>query len=90
MSFDVVYAMGTETVNLPSGGSMPVGKGTHWPVDDPVVRARPDLFSRDPRWGLLYTQEPDGYNDPIRTEDTVVEMASSAPGEKRPRRTVQF
>lgn len=76
MSIPIVYATGTDNVNLPAGGRVRVAKGTHWPATDPAVRARPDLFSDDPRWGLLYTVEPDGYDAPIET-------ASAAPGEKR-------
>lgn len=73
----VVYATGTAVVELPTGGRARVLKGTHWPASDFVVRTRPDLFSSDPRWGLFYTSEPDGYDAPM------VEMATSAPGERR-------
>lgn len=76
MSIPIVYAVGTDFVNLPGGGRTRVAKGTHWPATDPAVRARPELFSDDPRWGLLYTVEPDGYDAPV-------EAASAAPGEKR-------
>jgi len=41
----VVYAMGSETVGLADGSSVPVRKGTHWPAEDPVVKRRPGLFS---------------------------------------------
>lgn len=74
---NVVYAAGTERVTLPSGTSVVVQKGTHWPADDPIVRARPDLFSPDPRYGMLYSVEPDGYGEPV------IEQATAAPGEKR-------
>lgn len=73
---DVVFAMGTDHVNLPNGGRVRVQKGTHWPADDPAVRSRPELFSPDPRWGMWYSKEPDGYDAPI-------EMATNNPGEKR-------
>lgn len=73
---NVVYAMGTDYVNLPSGGRVRVNKGSHWPADDPAVRTRPELFSDDPRWGMQYTAVPDGYDAPVET-------ASSAPGERR-------
>jgi hypothetical protein len=62
---------------MPDGASIPVQKGSHWPADDPVVKRRPALFSPDPRWGLLYTVEPDGYDAPP------VEEATANPGEKR-------
>lgn len=73
---DVVYAMATAYINLPTGTRARVSKGTHWPADDPVVRSRPDLFSSDPRWGMLYSVEPVGYDAPV-------ESASQAPGERR-------
>jgi colicin import membrane protein len=43
---------------------------------DPVVRAHPDWFSTDPRYGLLYSVEPDGYDAPV-------EEATAVPGERR-------
>jgi hypothetical protein len=79
---DVVYAMGTEVVGLPSGASVPVQKGTHWPAGDPVVLARPELFTSDPRFGLLYTQAPPGYDAELN-ELPEVEAATAAPGERR-------
>lgn len=79
---EVVYAVGAEYVDLPSGFRMMVQKGSHWPVDDPVVLARPHLFSRDTRYGLFYSAEPEGYGEPEGAFDEV-EQATSAPGEKR-------
>lgn len=73
---NVVYAMGTDFVNLRNGGRVRVFKGSHWPADDPAVEARPELFSPDPRWGMQYTSEPEGYDAPVET-------ASAAPGERR-------
>lgn len=73
---DVVFAMGTDFVNLPGGGRVKVQKGTHWPADDPAVRSRPELFSADPRWGMWYSREPAGYDAPV-------EEATANPGEKR-------
>ncbi len=75
---EVVYAMGSNFVNLPGGGRVKVQKGTHWPADDPAVRAMPELFSPDPRWGMWYSKEPEGYDAPVD-----VEMATANPGEKR-------
>ena len=80
---DVVYAMGTETVNMPSGGSVAVFKGSHWPATDPVVRARPELFTDDPRYGLLYTSPPPGYDGDLNELEPDVEQATAVPGEKR-------
>lgn len=68
---DVVYATGTRHV-----GSGVVRKGSHWPADDPVVKDHPDLFSADPRYGLSYSVEPEGFDAPVET-------ATKAPGEKR-------
>lgn len=76
---DVVYAMGTENVNMPTGATIPVHKGSHWPSSDPVVKARPDLFTPDPRYGLLYTVAPPGHDSELNE----VEEATANPGEKR-------
>ncbi len=76
---DVVYAMGTENVNMPTGATIPVHKGSHWPASDPVVKARPGLFTADPRYGLLYTEAPPGHDSELNE----VEEATSNPGEKR-------
>lgn len=73
----IVYATATTSVTLDGGGSGLVEKGTHWSADDPIVRRHPDLFSEDPRYGLRFSVEPDGYDDPP------VEQATAAPGEKR-------
>jgi hypothetical protein len=77
---DVVYAKGSQPLDLPGGGRVQVKKGTHWPATDPAVRAFPHLFSGDPRWGLWYTEEPDGWDAPV---DAPIETASAGPGEKR-------
>jgi len=78
---DVVYAMGSERVGMPDGTSVPVPKGTHWPASDPVVKQRPQLFTTDPRYGLLYTptSPPPGYDEQLNE----VEEATANPGEKR-------
>lgn len=73
---NVVYATNTGFVDLPNGARVRVFKGSHWPADDPAVRQQPALFSADPRWGLFYTVEPDGYDAPVET-------ATANPGEKR-------
>lgn len=76
MNIPVVYAMANAWVDLPTGTRARIAKGTHWPADDPIVVSRPDLFSTDPRWGMLYSREPAGYDAPI-------EQATAAPGERR-------
>jgi hypothetical protein len=76
MTIPVVFATGDAPVTLPTGQIIRVRKGQHWPLEDPVVQASPTLFSQDPRWGMVYTREPDGYDAPIET-------ATAAPGERR-------
>jgi hypothetical protein len=79
----VVFAM----ANLPvvidpvTGARGRVAKGSHWPADDPVVLAHPEVFSTDPRYGLNYSVEPDGWDAP--EGEPPVEQATRAPGEKR-------
>lgn len=55
---DLVFAKGAQII-----GDVRVVFGSHWPADDPFVIEHPSLFSRDPRWGLVYTIEPPGYRD---------------------------
>jgi hypothetical protein len=81
---DIVYAMGTEKVPLPFGQVASVHKGQHWPATDPVVLARPHLFTSDPRYGLLYTVPPPGFDEQLNELDLgEVESATANPGEKR-------
>lgn len=80
---DVVYAKGTFPVQTDLGGRVMVRMGSHWAADDPVVRAHPEQFSEDPRYGLAFSREPVGWNDPP------VETATAAPGERRNIRRVQ-
>jgi len=74
---EVVFAVDDAAVPTEQSGVVMVRKGSHWPVDDPVVRLMPSLFSTDSRWGLQYSSEPAGYND------APVEQATAAPGERR-------
>lgn len=76
----VVFAMGTENVILPTGATVRVQRGSMVPESDPLVRARPDLFSPDPRYApnLLGTELPEEFG-----EGGPVETATAAPGEKR-------
>lgn len=67
---------------MPTGNRIVVQKGTHWPATDPVVKMRPHLFSRDSRYGMLYSVEPDGYSEPEGFYDDI-EAAAASPGEKR-------
>lgn len=73
---EVVYATSTTHVTTPNGTRVVVRKGTHWPAEDPVVQAQPSLFSTDPRWGLVFSAEPEGFDAPV-------EQATADPGERR-------
>lgn len=77
---EVVYAMARALLPSSTGRSILIVKGSHWPVTDPVVKGHPQLFSPDPRWGMHYSVEPEGYNDPI---GGAVEAATATPGERR-------
>lgn len=76
---DIVFAQGDGQVPLRSGRTAQVRKGQHWPATDQVVKLRPDLFTADPRFGLLYTEAPPGFD----AELNEVEEATAVPGEKR-------
>lgn len=74
---ECVYATADFPATTLLGARVMVRKGTHWPINDPVVQQNPDNFSSDPRWGLSYSEEPEGWDDPP------VETVTAAPGEKR-------
>lgn len=74
---ECVYATGDFPAVSQIGQRLMVRKGTHWPADDPIVRDHPECFSPDPRYGLQYSAEPEGWNEPP------VETATAAPGERR-------
>lgn len=65
-----------------TGGGAGFPPGSHWPADDPYVRAHPELFSEDPRFHLAFTEPRDWYLDPDMSEPDV-ETATAVPGEKR-------
>lgn len=74
MNLDHVFAK-TTTVVADLGSPARVQAGSHWLADDPLVRARPDLFTEDCRYGLAYSGEPPailalapGEEDPVMTE----------------------
>lgn len=77
---DIVFACDTRIVGDPkTGAGRSVVTGQHWPADDPVVVAYPELFTDDPRYGLSSSRplDIDGY------PTGATETASAAPGEKR-------
>ena len=57
MNLSHVFAK-TTAVASDLGSPMTVQAGSHWLADDPLVRARPDLFTPDCRYGLAYSGEP--------------------------------
>jgi hypothetical protein len=75
---DVVYAKYDAVVTTADGAQVRVVFGEHRPAADPVVQARPDVFSADPRWGVQWYGEP-----PAELAEAPVEQATAAPGEKR-------
>ena len=76
MTIRVVFASDTKRVELPAGGYGVITKGSHWPAEDPIVLAHPEVFTTDPRYGMHYSTEPAGYDAPI-------EQTTAGPGEKR-------
>lgn len=62
LPIDVVFARGEGIVGMPNGQRVHVRGGTHWPAEDPIVRMRPDLFTRDSRFGMLYTSAQEEYD----------------------------
>jgi hypothetical protein len=70
----VVFAT-ANTQTFYSGRPISIVIGQHWPVDDPIVKAFPSMFSDDPRYGLQFTEQP--------AEERTAEQATAAPGEKR-------
>lgn len=72
---NIVYAK--DWVHAQVGGTVrKFPPGSHWPADDPFVRANPGQFSDDPRYHLAFTEVRPGYLGDV-------EQASAAPGERR-------
>lgn len=83
---DIVFAKDTRIAAHPSTGvGVQVVVGSHWPTDDPIVKAYPDLFTDDPRYGLTSSRplDEDGY--PVGSR-SAVETATANPGERRTRK----
>ena len=89
---DVVYATKTGVVAHPkTGAGHAVNFGEHRLADDPIVKAYPDFFDADPRFGLSDSRSlgEDGYpvgRAPAKRSAGAVETATAAPGEKRSRK----
>ena len=75
---DVVFAKYVTVVTTADGAQVRVEFGSHWPADDPVVQARPDAFSPDPRYGVQWYGDP-----PAEMAEPPVEQATAGPGERR-------
>jgi hypothetical protein len=75
---NVVYAIETGSLVSPDGGSVLIRKGTHWDSRDAIVRAYPQWFSADPRYGLSWTGDP-----PTEMAEPPIEQVTAGPGERR-------
>lgn len=70
---NIVFANRTVSVKDPNGsGTVTVIKGEAWNANHPFVKARSDLFDKQP--------------DPEFVRGGEIERATAAPGEKRNRR----
>lgn len=69
----VVYANCNTSVGAPNGSIQQLNIGEVWDADDPLVKARPELFDLSP----TRVKSSSGYG--------FVEQATAAPGEKRKR-----
>lgn len=78
MAMNIVYAKDFIRIHSADHAGRQFPPGSHWPADDPYVLANPDQFSTDPRYHLAFTEARPEYFD-----DTTVETATAAPGEKR-------
>ncbi len=73
---DLVYANCNTYVGAPNGSIQQLVLGEPWDANDPLVKARPELFSTQP------TKLRRSYRDLVGSE---IEQATAAPGEKRNR-----
>lgn len=88
---DIVFARETVVVAHPdTGASVGVIHGTHWPADDPVVKAYSHFFTSDARFGLSSSRPlgDDGYpvDTSAKRSRSAVETTTAEPGQKRNRK----
>ncbi|HEY9371529.1 hypothetical protein [Streptomyces sp.] len=79
----LAFATANTTVTTPGGVHVLIRAGEHWPATDPIVKAHPKLFSRDPKIGLRVSAPLDEGADAEVKVEPAVETATAAPGEKR-------
>ena len=83
MIIEHVFAKANATSG-PEFGERFIPGGSHWPADDPLVLKRPDLFTTDCRYGLLFSGDPPAYmTEPPEDE----ELPRRGPGRPRTRVT---
>lgn len=72
-------------------GPRRVDAGSHWPADDPAVKAFPSCFTENPAPGLQVSRPLTAEQQEEVGAGRVVEAATREPGEKRntPSRTEQ-
>jgi hypothetical protein len=80
---NVVYARREEQVPTQWGGSVLIPLGSHWDAEDPLVKARPDLFTDDPAVGLASSAPMQAPPRGVVGPASHVEPATANPGEKR-------
>lgn len=78
----VAYAKRNASIAMKEGHQVFVPGGSHWAANDPVVLANQELFSDDPRYGMMGSYEQ-LTEDQTEDQTEVVETASAAPGERR-------
>ncbi|MBO0813553.1 MAG: hypothetical protein J2P30_00130 [Actinobacteria bacterium] len=85
MNLPHVFAKTTSVVT-DMGYPVTVQTGSHWLADDPLVKAHPDLFTEDCRYGLAWSADPpaclatppDAGGSPLASDESSATMASRA------------
>jgi hypothetical protein len=82
----ILFSCVNAALPMPSGESVFVPLGSHWPAEDAVVKQHPNAFTSDPRFGLSFTGAPPAYMQLPPDQPLPVEDATARPGERRPTR----